>query len=329
MVSVFMHSNRSSRFTKERLLLGLIAAMGFTQGAVAASSLQCCATEFPASASKIELMPGTLGVSMESAVNGQHYQVLIYRPSATVKEPLGGFPVLYVLDGNATFVLAAQAARLQERLTGGLIVVGVDAQSNALFDPPARYRDLTTLPADDAWGVPKDKDGVPLKTGGADEFRRVLVDEVPAVIDGCMHANKQRTTLFGHSLAGLFVLHTLLTHPDSYNRYIAASPSIWWNDRAVLSELSSFNGAKSGGKKALHLMVGGAEQTLAPNAPAVRIDRVTHAAMNDNVQLLYARLKQDHGDDVDITLDVFSGANHVSYLPAALSAAVAEAAATH
>lgn len=75
-------------------------------------------------------------------------------------------------------------------------------------------------------------------------------------------------------------------------------------------------------------MVGGAEQTLAADASAVRVDRVTHAAMNDNVQLLDGSLKQEHGDDVDVTLDVFSGANHVSYLPAALSAAVTEAA-TH
>ncbi|MGF6571315.1 putative alpha/beta superfamily hydrolase [Paraburkholderia sp. GAS333] len=321
-----MHGNRSKGSKKGRLLVGLVAAMGFTQGAVAASSLQCAATELSAPVSKIELMPDTLGVAVESAVNGQRYQILIHRPSATVKEPPGGFPVLYVLDGNATFVLAAQAARLQERLTGGLIVVGVDAQSNALFDPPARYRDLTTPAADNAWGVPKDRNGGPLKTGGADAYRDFLVNEVAAVVDGCMHVNKQRTTLFGHSLAGLFVLHTLLTHPDSYDRYIAASPSIWWNDRAVLNELSSLRTDRSGGRKALHLMVGGAEQTLAASAPAVRVDRVTHAAMNDNVQLLYTRLKQEHSDDVDVALDVFSGANHVSYLPAALSAAVTEAA---
>lgn len=323
-----MHRNRGSRSGKGRLLLGLVAAMGFAQGAVAASSLQCAATELSAPASKIELMPDTLGVAVESAVNGQRYQILIHRPSATVKEPPGGFPVLYVLDGNATFVLAAQAARLQERLTGGLIVVGVDAQSNALFDPPARYRDLTTPAADNAWGVPKDKNGGPLKTGGADAYRDFLVNEVASVVDGCTHVDKQRTTLFGHSLAGLFVLHTLLTHPESYDRYIAASPSIWWNDRAVLNELSSFRSDRRGGKKALHLMVGGAEQTLAADASAVRVDRVTHAAMNDNVQLLYGSLRQEHGDDVDVTLDVFSGANHVSYLPAALSAAVTEAAAS-
>ena len=110
-----MHGNRSKGSKKGRLLVGLVAAMGFTQGAVAASSLQCAATELSAPVSKIELMPDTLGVAVESAVNGQRYQILIHRPSATVKEPPGGFPVLYVLDGNATFVLAAQAAALPDR----------------------------------------------------------------------------------------------------------------------------------------------------------------------------------------------------------------------
>ncbi|MDE1178975.1 alpha/beta hydrolase-fold protein [Paraburkholderia sp.] len=312
--------------------MGMGVGVGVALGAMSAPStahaapLQCPAAESPAPDSGLAVMPGVLGYTMQSAVNGQRYRIWIHRPSATVQAPPGGFPVLYVLDGNATFVLAAQAARLQERVTGGLIVVGVDAPGNALFDLPSRYRDLTSLAPPDAWGVPRGKDGAPLKTGGADAFREVLVDEVPAVVDACAHADRQRTTLFGHSLAGYFVLHTMFTHPDSFGRYIAASPSIWWNDRAVLKDLLSFG---SDTKKSLHLMVGGSEQTLADTATAARVERVTHAAMNDNVQAMYARLKQTHGNDVDVSLDVFSGANHVSYLPAALSEAVTEAAAQH
>lgn len=324
-----MHGNLHRGFRKARLMVGLIAAIGFARGVLAASSVQCPATELSPSAAQIDLMPGTLGVSLDSASNGQPYRLLIHRPSATLPVPPGGFPVLYVLDGNATFVLAAQAARLQERVIGGLIVVGVDTPGNALFDPPARYRDLTTPAPAHAWGVPNDKDGTPLKTGGADAFRDFLANEVPQVVGECATANRQRVTLFGHSLGGLFVLHTLLTHPGGYQRYIAASPSIWWNDRAVLGELSSFRRADGDRKEKLHLMVGGAEQTLADNAPPLRVERVTHAAMNDNVQLLYTRLKQEYGDDIDVTLDVFGGANHVSYLPAALSAAVTEAATSH
>lgn len=325
-----MHGNRHCSFFKKRLMLALFAAIGVTQGAIGttvAPSSRCPLTQ--QAAAGIDVLPGTLGVPIDSTRNGQHYQLLIHRPSATVKEPPGGFPVLYVLDGNATFVLAAQAARLQERLIGGLIVVGVDTRGSALFDPPTRYRDLTTPAASNAWGVPKDKDGMPLKTGGADAFRAFLVNDVPPVVAACTHANPQRTTLFGHSLAGLFVLHTLLTHPDSYDRYIAASPSIWWNDRAVLNDLSSFRSEGDEKRKVVQLMVGGDEQTLAETASAARVERVMHAAMNDNVQLLYTRLKHEHGDGIDVSLDVFSGANHVSYLPAALSAAVTQAAALH
>lgn len=34
----------------------------------------------------------------------------------------------------------------------------------------------------------------------------------------------------GESLAGLFVVETLLTEPDLFDTYIAIDPSLWWND---------------------------------------------------------------------------------------------------
>ena len=41
-------------------------------------------------------------------------------------------------------------------------------------------------------------------------------------------------------MGGLFVLHVLFTSPQSFNTYIAASPSIWFNDRAILEEAHAF-----------------------------------------------------------------------------------------
>jgi len=43
-----------------------------------------------------------------------------------------------------------------------------------------------------------------------------------------------RRTLFGHSLAGLLAIYALLTRPAAFSQFMAASPSIWWNDESLL-----------------------------------------------------------------------------------------------
>lgn len=57
------------------------------------------------------------------------------------------------------------------------------------------------------------------------------------------------TATVGESLAGLFVVETLLTEPDMFDTYVAIDPSLWWNKgQLVQRPLPAFKG-----KKALHL----------------------------------------------------------------------------
>lgn len=72
-----------------------------------------------------------------------------------------------------------------------------------------------------------------------------------------------RTALFGHSYGGLFALHALFTKPSSFDIYLAASPSIWWNNRFILSEATRFMGDTalfSSAHPALRLSFGSREQ---------------------------------------------------------------------
>jgi len=39
--------------------------------------------------------------------------------------------------------------------------------------------------------------------------------------------------VIGESLAGLFILETFLKAPESFEAYVAASPSLWWSDQAL------------------------------------------------------------------------------------------------
>lgn len=45
----------------------------------------------------------------------------------------------------------------------------------------------------------------------------------------------EERALIGESLAGLFVVETLLQEPTLFNSYIALDPSLWWNRGAMLA----------------------------------------------------------------------------------------------
>ena len=56
--------------------------------------------------------------------------------------------------------------------------------------------------------------------------------------------------LIGHSFGGLFAIHALIERPDSFDAYIAISPSLWWADGVVVdrAELLFASGGELGRK---------------------------------------------------------------------------------
>ena len=51
------------------------------------------------------------------------------------------------------------------------------------------------------------------------------------------YRSTDETTIVGESLAGLFIVETFLLEPGLFRRYIALSPSLWWN-RGVLLQMA-------------------------------------------------------------------------------------------
>jgi hypothetical protein len=87
-----------------------------------------------------------------------------------------------------------------------------------------RMTELTSAPAD-----PRYRAAFP-QSGGAGTFRRFLAQEVIPFVEQRYRTNGRRA-LMGESLAGLFVVDTLLNRPELFNDYVAISPSLWWDDR--------------------------------------------------------------------------------------------------
>jgi len=111
-----------------------------------------------------------------------------------------------------------------EKLVGAkqiapLILVGIENTE--------RRRDLTGPTT-----VASDREIAP-RVGGSAAFRAFLRDELmPSIQQHYRCSNED--ALIGESLAGLFVVETLLLEPKLFDRYIAFDPSLWWNEQRLL-----------------------------------------------------------------------------------------------
>jgi predicted alpha/beta superfamily hydrolase len=214
--------------------------------------------------------------------------------------------VLYVLDGDAYFPSFADAARARSVFGGELetaVVVGVCYPHDNIgpidMDEALRrrYFDLTPAEPDDAGMAIERAYMGPVKGGGAAEFLKVIETEVKPRVESLLPVNPARCSLFGHSLGGLFVLYTLFTKPAAFGAYLALSPSIWWNNRAVLDHEADFARRLNAGEASpkIFIGVGGAEQQP-PTRPVagLTLEHMTELneleRMVDNAADLAARL---------------------------------------
>ncbi|MCW4460690.1 alpha/beta hydrolase-fold protein [Sphingomonas sp. BT-65] len=178
-------------------------------------------------------MPQTAAFDMKAA-NGQIYRIFVSFPKAA--PPEGGYPVLYVLDGNALFASFAETRRMMEWSPGDkAIVVGVGYPTDEAYDV-RRIDDFTGAPTTSGAYAKFARE----KSGGWDRFLDFLTGELRTEIGRRYKTNPDRQSLFGHSLGGLFALHTLYTRPGAFHAIIAASPSIFWHEALTLKEERDF-----------------------------------------------------------------------------------------
>lgn len=202
---------------------------------------------------------------------GLDYTIFVSAPVGA--PPKGGFPVLYVLDANAWFGVAAEITRLYELEGGPAIVVGVGYPVGSLYAPHRRGHDFTLGPP--ATGELSVYEGTDF--GGADAFLTFLRSGLRNTIAAKYPIDRTRQSLFGHSLGGFFVLHVLLTQPDAFAAYVAASPAAWWDlAKLAAAEVRASARTRPAHPPAVLLASGGAEQKL--GAADTNLLRRMHAA---------------------------------------------------
>ena len=165
--------------------------------------------------------------TIASAILGEQRRINVYIPRGMADKPL---PVLYMPDGGMDEDFLHVAGLLQVGAANGT----TRAQLLVGIENTERRRDLTGPTTN-----PKDRAIAP-RVGGSAAFRRFMREELMPEI-----ARRYRTTgataIVGESLAGLFVLETLVLAPDMFDTYIAIDPSLWWNDGALARQLVSLS----------------------------------------------------------------------------------------
>lgn len=240
------------------------------------------------------------------ARDGSRYRLLISVPEGPA--PARGFPALVLVDGHALFPVAATAARLQAQRpeatgVGPAVVIGIGYPDARPFDAERRQRDL--LPVAD----------------GADRFLDMIADEILPAVARIAPLDPARRALAGHSYGGLFVLHTLFTRPGLFTSLVAGSPSIWWQDRAILASEEAFRRYSSASAGRLLITVGSHEQTPILAVTPQRAERLARARMRDNAAEMAQRLTAS--GRIACSFIEFPGENHVSVILPMLSRTIA------
>lgn len=186
---------------------------------------------------------------------GEVYRIFVSKPANDSDAPEDGYPVLYVLDGNAYFGSFAQARWVAEYLpVGKAIVVGVGYPGDEAWDV-RRMNDFTAAlldPPPRQW-----RSLAQYKSGARKPFLDFLTGKLRAEISRRYRVDPDRHSLFGHSLGGLFALYALYERPDAFHSIVAASPSMEWNEQGMLAEERAFTARLASGRigKTSRLMV--------------------------------------------------------------------------
>jgi predicted alpha/beta superfamily hydrolase len=203
--------------------------------------------------------------TVESEVLGETRRINVYLPPAYTASKGARLPVLYMPDGGIAEDFL-HVAGLVQVLTGNgtmrpFILVGIENTE--------RRRDMTGPTESE-----RDKKIAP-RVGGSAAFRAFIRRELMPRVKA-RYRTTGETAVVGESLAGLFVVETLLKEPDLFDTYVAFDPSLWWNDQKLVAGAAEDLRRNASLSKTLYLA--GSSDALVPGVMQRFADVLTKSA---------------------------------------------------
>jgi predicted alpha/beta superfamily hydrolase len=178
----------------------------------------CCSTFCQDSITKIEI---GYSIKIKSKVLNEDRTIFIYLPDS-YKGTQKTYPVLYLLDAETNFKHTCGIVDLLSRssIIPDMIIVGLPNTD--------RMRDLTPT-YDKKFNI----------GGGAENFLNFLKVELIPFVDQ-NYITQSFRILNGHSIGGLFAIYAFISDTLLFNAFIVTSPSMYWDDKIMLSKIENF-----------------------------------------------------------------------------------------
>jgi predicted alpha/beta superfamily hydrolase len=210
--------------------------------------------------------------------------IIAYLPEAYLTDPQRRFPVFYLhdgqnlIDGRTSFIphRTWQADTAADTLTRAneiepIILIGI---ANTGVRRMAEYTHTRD----------------PRRGGGeGGRYGRLLVQELKPLIDHTFRTlpDPANTAIGGSSLGGIVSLSIALDYPDVFGKAAVMSPSVWWNQRAILNRVG---GARPKPNVRILLDMGTAEGLRHLRDTDLLHRRLLQRGWHDNADLYYLRV---------------------------------------
>jgi predicted alpha/beta superfamily hydrolase len=165
-------------------------------------------------------------VQMKSELTGRDHELIIFLPGSYENSPDKEYPVLYFMDAywDMPLLNSIHGQLVYDNVIPELIMVGFSYPGENANYGELRARDLTPTKA-----VSEGPN-----TGDGPKFLQFIEETVIPYIDSNFRTKKGERAISGNSLGGLFTLYAMYEKPDVFNKYIAISPAVVWDDNYML-----------------------------------------------------------------------------------------------
>ena len=260
---------------------------------------------------------------MTSAISGRVYQISVALPFA-YPDSTKNYPVLYAVDANGQFGTVVEAARLLNNYgtqIPQLLIVGIGYPSGGRQLHAAQHRVFDLFPTEDRdfkeWNEARALEHPDLGPhdgygGGSADFLRFVREELIPFIEAQYRADPSDRALYGQSAGGYFGLYALLEGEGTFQRVIAGSPSLFWDDGYFFRLEESYAQVTRQLPARVFLSVGLEE-------PDGDLSETICFCMVTNLRRLVETLERRQYEDLEWHVHYFEDENHQSVLPGTAS----------